>query len=211
MNQNDELQQLWSQSAQQLNNALELNAQALEQLKKVEAHTAVQQSKSFRFFVIAVGVLWSFFVDAQLAHFFEAQWWILLSVAALHSIGLKVVIVQYVYQIIEINSIQLSNPIAVTQIQLAKLKQSTLRANKLMWVQAPLFVLAPLQLAFIFDVSTVWLIAQSIASAVVAVAAIWIVIKIKPVNFNKLWFKALFKSIDFTSVEKAQQILNQLQ
>lgn len=207
----EEIQNLWNQQSNQLNQALKISLETAEQLKKVEAYTELQQSKTVRIFAIIVGALWSIFVDSQLAQFFSNNWYVLVGVGVVHSILLKIVIVHYVYQLIELGNIHLGNAVATTQKQLARLKLSTLAVGKIMWAQAPLFVLAPLQLAFLFEVSTAWLITQLIASAVVAFLGIWIVVNIKPANFNKPWFKLLFGSKDFTSVVKAEQILKQLQ
>ncbi len=116
----------------------------------------------------------------------------------------------YVYQLITIYQVDITEPILKTQEKLASLKTSTL------WVTRILFLQLPVWTTFYWNESMLengnwflWII-QSIVTLSLTYVAVWLFFNIKYENRNKKWFKLIFNGKEWTPVINSMELLSQI-
>lgn len=116
----------------------------------------------------------------------------------------------YLYQLITIYQVDISDPILITQKKIANLKISTLWVTRILCLQLPVWTTfwwneVMFQEWNVFQ----WLITGSVTLAFVF-AAIWLFFNIKFENRDKKWFKLIFNGKEWTPLIKSMELLEQL-
>ena len=133
-------------------------------------------------------------------------------VSATIQIGLTAVaLIIYIYQLINIYKVDITDPILETQNRLANLKTSTL------WITRILFLQLPVWTTFYWNISMIengnwflWII-QGIVTLSSAYIAIWLFFNIRYENRNKKWFKFIFNGKEWTPLMKSMELLEQIE
>jgi hypothetical protein len=171
--------------------------------------------KPIKIFTLLVGILWVSITGIVVINLFlfafdSVNLFFLFS--ATIQIGLTAIaLIIYIYQLITIYQVDITEPILKTQKKLANLKMSTL------WVTRILFLQLPIWTTFYWNASMLengnWLlwICQGIVTLSFSFMAIWLFFNIKYENKDKKWFKLIFNGKEWTPLMKAMKLSEQIE
>lgn len=109
-----------------------------------------------------------------------------------------------------INKIDFSEPVLIIQEKLAKLKISTLRITRLLFLQLPVWTTFYLSENIFKNGNITLLIVQGIVTFSFAFVAIWLFINIKFDNRNKKWFQWIFNGKEWQPILQSMELLDQV-
>ena len=163
-----------------------------------------------KIFIVLFSLVWVGFVDILIYNIFTVASPFFLVSAAIHVLLTKLAIGIYLYQLILIYQVDISEPILATQEKLVRLRSSTLWVSRLLFLQLPVWTTfwwneVMFQEWTIFQ----WLISGSVTLAF-AFAAIWLFLNIKFENRDKKWFRLLFTGIEWNPLVKSMELLSQI-
>lgn len=209
-----EIINLWKSNDNKIHENLLLNRKNAEEITKMKAQSLLSTMKPIKIFTVLVGIFWVGLGIIVLSNiyfyaFVEANKFFLFSATiqvGLTSIALSI----YLYQLILIYQVDVSEAILETQEKLASLKSSTL------WVARILFLQLPVWTTFYWNESMLengnlflWII-QGFITLSFTCAALWLFFNIKHENRNKKWFKFIFSGKEWTPLINSMELLNQV-
>ncbi len=209
-----EIINLWKSYDKKLDENLILNKKNAEDITKIKVQSFVASMKPMKIFIILAGMLWVGFVGSVVINLFifayEKVSPFFLFSASFHVFLTAIALVIYIYQLILIHQVDISEPILATQKKLSGLQSSTL------WVARILFLQLPVWTSFYWSKSmlengNIWLYAlQFIITSSLTYLAIWLFFNIKYENKDKKWFRFLFQGKEWTPVIKSMELLSQI-
>jgi hypothetical protein len=211
-----ELKKLWQSYDQKLEEAKLLNMQSwvlnLKSFEMMQTHKAKSKLRSLKWLKLVIvfgGVVW---VAILLFLFFKSFTWQKIFFTA--SVGIVALfnilaIILYIRHIVLIYQIDNSENIIDTQTKLATLQSSTMNTGRILWLQMPFYTTFFFSPAFFHDIKS-WLISIPI-TLLFTFLAIWLYKNINYQNTEKKWFKILFGSPEWTSVNKAIGFLKEIE
>lgn len=213
-----ELSELWKQYNQKIECAKILNLQSwvlhlqtFEYLQTEKAKSKLNAISRFKKWVIALGLLWVFFLVFLIVNslvwskvFFVASVAIILGFN-IYAVG---VYIQHTVLIYEIDN---SDSLMEVQEKTARLKASTLQSTRVLFLQTPFYATFFWNFQWMRESpASFWLVAFPIA-LLFALLSIWLYRNIHPRNAGKKWFKLLFSGREWTSVIKAMDYLKEIE
>jgi len=210
-----ELKKIWQTTNEKLEESIVLNRENSGDITKLKVHNFLSSMKPIKIFTLLVGVLWvgigvialgGIYVYA----FSEANKFFLFS-ATVQVLLTAIAFVIYIYQLITIYQVDITEPILITQKKLISLKISTL------WVTRFLFLQLPIWTTFYWNASMLengnWLlwIFQGIVTLSFSFIAIWFFFNIKYENKDKKWFQLIFNGKEWTPLMKAMKLSEQIE
>ena len=210
-----ELKKLWQTTNEKLEESDILNRKNTEDITRIKVHGFLGSMKPIKIFTLLVGVVWVGLGAIILSHiylyaFSEANKFFLISATvqvALTAIALWI----YLYQLITIYQVEISDPILKTQKTLANLRLSTLWSARIMFLQLPVWTTFWWNETMFTD----WNLLQWAMTAIVTVlftyAAVWLFFNIKYENRNKKWFRLIFNGKEWTPLMKSMALLEQVE
>lgn len=210
-----ELKNLWQNSNERLEKSLNVNRINSKEIAQLKVVHFISSMKPIKIFTLLVGIVWVGFGAVILGNLFvyafkEVSKFFLFS--ASFQVGLTAIAIWiYLYQLINIYQIDISEPILKTQERLASLKKSTL------WVTRILFLQLPVWTTFYWNESMLengnWLlwIIQGIVTLLFTYIAGWLFFNIKFENRNKKWFQLIFKGKEWTPLMKSMELLKEIE
>ena len=205
-----DFQQIWQNHDQQLNQTIVVNRNQLEEITRMKVKSALVKASPIKTFAIIFGIIWVMFVNNLILGMFSMEWIFFIVAALLHSAITSIAIGVYIYHRILIHRIDQSETIAEVQQKLSNLTRSSLWINRLLFVQLPLFTVFQINLGLFSHPQIGWWIFQIAVTTLFTFAGIWFFFNIKAENRNKKWFRKLFGTVEWTSLEKAEELLEQL-
>lgn len=205
-----DFQQIWQNHDQQLNQTIVVNRNQLEEITRMKVKSALVKASPIKTFAIVFGIIWVMFVNNLILGMFSMEWIFFIVAALLHSAITSIAIGVYIYHRILIHRIDQSESIAEVQQKLSHLTRSSLWINRLLFVQLPLFTVFQINLGLFSHPQIGWWIFQIAVTTLFTFAGIWLFFNIKAENRNKKWFRKLFGTVEWTSLEKAEELLEQL-
>lgn len=210
-----ELKKLWQTTNDKLEESIVINKKNTDDITRVKVHSIIGSMKPIKIFTLLVGILWVgiggiALSSISLNSFPEANKFFLFSASiqvSLTAIALYV----YLYQLITIYQVDITDPIIRTQEKLSNLKVSTL------WVTRILFLQLPVWTTFWWNETmlTDWSIFQWVVTLFFTVSfttiALWLFFNIKYENRNKKWFQLIFSGKEWTPVMKSMELLEQVE
>jgi hypothetical protein len=167
--------------------------------------------KPLKIFTIVIGIIWVGIVDTMIINFFhEANPFFLIS-AGIQVLLTKLAIGIYLYQMVLIHQVDISNPILKTQEKLTRLKSTTL------WIARLLFLQLPLWTTFYWNESmlengNVWLyMLQFLITSAFIFIAIWLFFNSRFANRNKRWFHIIFSGKEWTPIVKSMELYAEIE
>jgi hypothetical protein len=209
-----ELKQLWQTSNERLEKSLKINEEQVEDIQQLKIQHYLSSMKPVKIFAVfialiwvGVGVplLWVIFMNG----YEQANKFFLFS-ATIQVLITLISLAVYVYQLITIYNVDITETVLKTQNSLAKLKTSTL------WITRILFLQLPVWTTFYWNASMLengnWLlwIIQGVVTILFAYTAIWLFLNIKIENKDKKWFQLIFKGKEWTPLMKSMELLNKI-
>src|SRR5690554_154173 len=210
-----ELKKLWQTTNEKLEVTDVLNRKNTEDITRIKVHGFLGSMKPIKIFTLLVGVVWVGLGAIILSHiylyaFSEANKFFLISATvqvALTAIALWI----YLYQLITIYQVDITDPILKTQKTLANLRLSTLWSARIMFLQLPVWTTFWWNETMFTD----WNLLQWAMTAIVTVlftyAAVWLFFNIKYENRNKKWFRLIFNGKEWTPLMKSMALLEQVE
>lgn len=214
MNEN-ELKLLWQTSNDRLDKNFVINKKNTQDITQIKVHNILSSMKPIKVFALLVGILWVGIGTIVLSSiysnaFSEANKFFLFSASI--QVGLTAIaLFIYLYQLITIYGVDITEEIIRTQKKLASLKISTLWAARILFLQLPVWT------TFWWSESmlTNWSILQWSILLFFTVSftfiALWLFFNIKYENRNKKWFKLIFRGKEWQPILQSMELLNQIQ
>jgi hypothetical protein len=210
-----ELKKLWQTTNNKLEESIVINKKNTDDITQVKIHSIISSMKPIKIFTLLVGILWVGIGGIALSSIYlnsfpEANKFFLFSASiqvSLTAIALYV----YLYQLITIYQIDITDPILRTQEKMSNLKMSTL------WVTRILFLQLPVWTTFWWNETmlTDWGILQWIMTLFFTISftaiALWLFLNIKYENRNKKWFQLIFSGKEWTPLMKSMELLEQVE
>jgi hypothetical protein len=210
-----ELKKIWQTTNEKLEENIVINRKNSADITKLKVHNFLSSMKPIKIFTLLIGVLWvgigvialgGIYVYA----FSEANKFFLFS-ATVQVLLTAIALIIYIYQLITIYQVDITEPILKTQKKLANLKISTL------WVTRILFLQLPIWTTFYWNASMLensnWLlwIFQGMVTLSFSFVAIWLFFNIKYENKDKKWFQLIFNGKEWTPLMKAMKLSEQIE
>jgi len=201
---------LWKSYEKKLEENLMFNKKNAEDITKMKVQSFLSSMKPMKIFIILASIVWVGFVDTLIINLFHVASPFFLISAGIHVLLNKMAIGLYIYQLILIYQVDISEPILATQEKLIKLRSTTLWITRLLFLQLPVWTTfwwteVMFQQWNVFQ----WLIAGSVTLAFVFVA-IWLFFNIKIENRDKKWFRLIFNGIEWNPVMKSMELLREI-
>ena len=214
MNEN-ELKLLCQTSNDKLEKNLVINKKNTHDLTKIKVNNILGSMKPIKIFILLVGIFWvgigtivlsSIYVNG----FSEANKFFLFS-ASIQICLTAVALFIYVYQLITIYQVDITDEIIRTQEKLANLKISTLWVTRVLFLQLPVWTTFWWSETMLKDWSVFqWSIALLFTSSFTFIA-LWLFSNIRYENRNKKWFQFIFRGKEWQPILQSMELLNQIQ
>lgn len=210
-----ELKKLWKTTNDKLEESFVISKQNTGDITRMKVNSLLGTMKPIKIFALLVGVLWVgigglVLSSMYLNSFSEANKFFLFSASI--QVGLTAMaLFVYLYQLITIYQVDITDPIIKTQEKLASLKTTTL------WVTRILFLQLPVWTTFWWNETmlTDWGILQWIMTLFFTISftaiAVWLFFNIKYENRNKKWFQLIFSGKEWTPLMKSMELLEQVE
>jgi len=209
-----EIIDLWKSYDKKLDENLHLNRRNAEDITKMKVQSFLASMKPLKIFTILVGMLWVGFFGILIANLFIFAF-TMVSPFFLISAGIQVLLtatslVIYVYQLILIHQVDMSEPILATQETLSRLKASTLWVTRILFLQLPVWTTFYLTESIFQNGHTIFYIVQGIVTFSFTYLALWLFFNIKYENKDKKWFRLIFDGKEWSPVMKSMELLSQI-
>jgi hypothetical protein len=206
-----ELINLWKAYDKKLEENLKINKKNAEDITKIKLHSHLLSMKPLKIFTIIVGILWVVFVDTLIVIAFKSGISFFLVSAIIQVLLTKLAVGVYIYQLILINQIDISDSILVTQEKIATLKSSTIWITRLLFLQFPVWNTFYWTQAAWENGGTLWYAIQIPLTAAFTYLALWMFLNIKYENRHKKWFRLIFKGKEWIPLMKSIEMLEQIE
>lgn len=210
-----DLKLLWQSVSVSLETNILVTKKNTEDITRMKAKSFLSSMKPIKVFSLIVGILWVVPLCIILAnlflHAYDKISLFFLYSAAIQALLTIITIAIYVYQLELIHRIDFSEPIVALQEKLSKLKLSTLRVTRLLFLQLPLWTTFYLSESIFKPGNLLFLIIQGIVTLSFAFVAIWLFCNIKYENRNKKWFKWIFAGKEWQPILNSIELLDKIQ
>lgn len=209
-----ELKKLWQTTNDKLEENFVINKKNTDDITQMKVYNLLGSMKPIKIFTLLIGILWvgvggTALISIYLNSFSEANKFFLFSASV--QVGLTAVALYvYLYQLITIYQVDITDPIIRTQEKLASLKTTTL------WVTRILFLQLPVWTTFWWNETmlTNWVILQWVMTLIFTISftfiAIWLFFNIKYENRNKKWYQLIFSGKEWIPIMKSMELLEQV-
>ncbi|MCB0517127.1 MAG: hypothetical protein R2798_13915 [Chitinophagales bacterium] len=210
-----ELKKLWQDTNEKLEENFVINKKNIDEVTRVKVHSILGSMKPIKIFALLVGILWVgigmiALSSIYLNSFNEANKFFLFSASI--QVGLTAISLYiYLYQLITIYQIDITEPIIRTQEKLSSLKISTLWVTRLLFLQLPVWTTFWWNETMLTDWGILQWVVTLFFTISFTVIAIWLFFSIKFENRNKKWFQLIFSGKEWTPLVKSMELLEQVE
>lgn len=210
-----ELKELWKTTNDKLEKGFVISKQNTGDITRMKVYSLLGSMKPIKIFALLVGTLWVVIGGIALSSiylnsFSEANKFFLFSASI--QVGLTATaLFVYLYQLITIYQIDITDPILRTQEKLTNLKMSTLWVTRILFLQLPVWTTFWWNETMLTDWGILqWALTLFFTVSFTAIA-VWLFFNIKYENRNKKWFRLLFSGKEWTPVMKSMELLAQVE
>lgn len=210
-----ELKKLWQTTNDKLEENFVISKKNTEDITKITVHNFIGSMKTFKIFTLLAGLLWVGIGATVLSHiclnsFLEANKFFIFS-ASIQVLLTAIALIIYVYQLITIYQVEISDPILQTQEKLAQLKISTLWSARILLLQLPVWTTFWWNPTMFTDWNLLQWTIPVIVTISFTIVALWLFFNIKYENRNKKWFQLIFNGKEWTPLMKSMELLEQVE
>ena len=209
-----ELKKLWQTTNDKLEESFVINKKNTEEITRVKVHSIIGSMKPIKIFILLVGILWvgiggTALISIYLNSFSDANKFFLFSASI--QVGLTAMaLFVYLFQLITIYQVDITDPILRTQEKLSNLKMSTLWVTRILFLQLPVWTTFWWNETMIKDWGILqWVVILLFTISFTAIA-FWLFFNIKYENRNKKWFQLIFSGKEWTPLMKSMELLEQV-
>jgi len=210
-----ELKKLWQTTNDRLDENLILSKRNSEDIVGMKVYGIIGSMKPIKFFALLIGVFWvgiggTALSSIYLNSFSEANKIFLFS--ASFQVGLTAIaLLVYLYQLITIYHVDITDPVIRTQEKLLNLKMSTLWVARILLLQLPVWTTFWWNETMLNEWGVLqWTISLFFTISFTAIA-IWLFFNIKYENRNKKWFQLIFSGKEWTPLMTSMKLLEQVE
>ena len=210
-----ELKNLWQTTNDKLEESFVINKKNTDEITRVKVHSILGSMKPIKIFTLLVGILWVGIGGIALSSIYlnsfpEANKFFLFSASI--QVGLTAIaLFVYLYQLIMIYQVDITDPIIRTQEKLASLKTTTLWVTRILFLQLPVWTTFWWNQTMLTDWGILqWVVTLFFTISLTAIA-IWLFFNIKYENRNKKWFQLIFSGKEWTPLMKSMELLEQVE
>jgi hypothetical protein len=205
-----EIINLWKSYDKKLEENLSLNRRNAEDITKINIRSFLSSMRPLKVFTVLAGIIWVGFLDVLIVGLFQVASPFFLVSAAILSLLNTLAIGIYLYQLILIHEVDISEPILATQEKLARLKSSTLWVARILFLQLPVWTTFYLSTAMFENGNLLLIILQIVITLSFTFIAVWLFLHIKYENRHKKWFHMIFNGKEWDPVMKSMELLSQV-
>lgn len=209
-----EIKKLWQSTNDKLEEQFIIEKKNTQAIAHMKVYSLLGSMKPIKFFALLIGVVWVCIggialMTIYLNSFSEANKFFLFSASI--QVGLTAIsIFIYLYQLITIEQIDITEPIIRTQEKLTGLKLSTLWATRLLFLQLPVWTTFWWNETMLREWGFLQWIMTLFFTLSFTVIAIWLFFNIKYENRNKKWFRLIFNGKEWMPLMKSMELLEQV-
>ncbi len=208
---NTDIINLWKSYDKKLEENLVLNKKNAADITQLKVQSLLKSMRPIKLFIIITGIIWVIFVDVLIINFFHIASPFLLISAVIHVLLTKLAIGIYLYQVILIYQVDISEPVLATQDKLASLKSSTLWVARLSFLQLPIWTIFYWNKSMLEN-GNFWLYAiQFIVTVSFVITSVWLFFNINYENRNKKWFQLIISGIEWNPVIKSMELYREVE
>lgn len=210
-----ELKKLWQTTNDKPEERLIISIIRTDDITRMKVHNILGTMKPIKIFLILVGILWVGFGGISLSSiylnsFSEVNKFFLFSASI--QVGLTALaLFVYLYQLITIYQVDITEPIIRTQEKLSTLKLSTLWVTRILFLQLPVWTTFWWNQTMLTDWGVLQWFVALFFTLLFTVVAIWLFLNIKYENRNKKWFQFIFSGKEWTALMKSMELLEQVE
>jgi hypothetical protein len=210
-----EILAIWKTYDKKLEENLRLNRQQAQDIMKMKIKSHLDSMQPIKFFAILIGFLWvgaGVFILGNLAAsaFDEISKFFFFSMS-IQLLLTAVAIIVYLYQLVLIKQVDISEPILTTQKRLASLRSSTIWVTRILFLQLPAWTTFYLSEHMLADAGTGLYVIQFLITGAFTYAAIWLFIHIDYRNKDKKWFRLLFSGREWSPILRSMELYRELE
>lgn len=208
------LKELWKTANEKLEENFTINRKNTEDITRLKVQNFVSSIKPIKIFAILVGILWVGILGTVVVNLFIFSF-SKISPLFLFSLSMQVVLtaialIIYIYQLITIYQVDITEPILKTQEKIASLKTTTLWAAKLMFLQLPVWTTFWWNETMFTDWNFLQWSILLLYTGSFTFLSLWLFFNIKYENRDKKWFKFIFNGKEWTPLMKSMELLEQI-
>lgn len=209
------IKELWQSSNKKLELSLSLSRKNAEDVTKLKMQSLLSSMKPLKLFTILVGLVWVGLGSVVIVNLFvyaysKISLFFLFS-AAIQVLLTAIALIIYIYQLILIHEVDISEPILETQEKLASLKSSTLWVTRVLFLQLPVWTTFYWNESMFENGNAFLYVIQAIITLSFTYLAIWLFFNIKFENKDKKWFKVIFNGIEWIPLLKAIELNKEIE
>ena len=210
-----EIINLWKAYDRKLEASLMLNKSNAIEITRLKTKSLLSSMTPLKIFTIIVGMLWvgiggtivvNLFVHAyaSVSPFFlySAAFQLLLT-----AIGIGI----YLYQLVLIHQMDITDTLIKTQKRLTQLKSSTLWVARILLLQLPAWTTFYWSMDLIKSGHLPYIFLNSVVTLLAIAFSLWLFINIRYENREKKWFKLIFEGKEWTPVIKAIELHKEIE
>ena len=210
-----EILKLWSVYDKKLEETLSVNRMNVEGITRLKIKSVLASMQPLKVFTLVAGIMWVAFggviVVAMATNAYAEVSKFFLFSAGIQLLLTAMAVWVYLYQLIIIQQVDITEPILQTQETLQRLKSSTLLVARLLFLQLPLWTTFYITDGMLAHGNIYLLMVQALVTLSATSLAVWLFINIKFENRHKKWFQLLFSGNEWTPVIKAFEFVDDLQ
>jgi len=210
-----ELIKLWQTTNDKLEESIVINSENIEEITRVKVYSILGSMKPIKIFTLIFGILWVVIGTIVLSSiylysFSESNKFFLFSASI--QVGLTAIaLFVYLYQIITIFQVDISDSVIKTQEKLSKLKISTLWVTRILFLQLPVWTTFWWNETMLLDWGILQWVFTMFFTISFTVIVIWLFFNIKYENRNKKWFQLIFRGKEWTPLMNSIELLDQVE
>src|SRR5690606_37038644 len=126
-------------------------------------------------------------------------------------IGLTAIaLIIYIWQLVTIHTIDITDSVLATQERLQSLRSSTLTCTRILILQLPVWTTIYLHEGLFTEWSVIQWMIQGLATLVLAALAGWLFVNIRYENRDKSWFKLIFRGSEWDPIIRAEGLMAEI-
>ena len=210
-----EIINLWKAYDRKLEASLMLNKSNAIEITRLKTKSLLSSMTPLKIFTIIVGMLWvsiggtivvNLFVHAytSVSPFFlySAAFQLLLT-----AIGIGI----YLYQLVLIHQMDITDTLIKTQKRLTHLKSSTLWVARILLLQLPAWTTFYWSMDLIKSGHLPYIFLNSVVTLLAIAVSLWLFVNIRYENREKKWFRLIFEGKEWTPVIKAIELHKEIE
>ena len=199
-----EILNLWKSYDQKLEQALSINKATAQDVLKLKTKSVLASMKPIKLFTLLVGCVWvmlgsviitNLFMYAydKVSHFF-------FYFSAIQLILTTIAIAIYLYQLVVIQQVDVSDSVLKTQKRLSYLKSSTLWCARILFLQLPVWTTFYLSESTFLSGNIAYITINGIITLIFTCISVWLFLNINYSNKDKKWFKIIFEGKEWNPI-----------